>query len=728
MTPQSLPEDLYGAQRRRLRYAGTETPHGGNGHALRSPAIASCPARGGEGLERDDFVPVATRGFGDPENSYAFSMCWLDDALYVGTGRDIFALIAASPPKHPAGLTPWPVPRPADIFQLDLRAQIWRYRPAADRWKQIYVSPIMRGRGGQPTPRDLGYRNMTAVRAPGDSEACLYVATASSSSRGRGAHVLRYSPGHGVEPVTEPGLGDSNVTTFRALTAVENRLYCAPAGSGRAWNAADRPRVYTAADLASSRWRTVSPPHLGDDTNDAIYCMTAFNGHLYAGTLNPKSGYQIWKTRVTGDKAHRWIKVVDRGAARGNLNEAAVSMCVFDNALYVGSGISNGGYNRTHQIGPAAGEVIRVHPDDSWEICVGEGRQTPFGYRRSLSGMGPGFDNPFAGYIWSMAAHDGWLYVGTFDSGIFALWADPQRQPVEQRYKARFMGVDDFVRQRAGFDLWRTNDGQRWEPVTRNGFDNPYNYGVRTMASTPYGLFVGTANPFGPSVAARFADGWRYVDNPRGGAEVWLGLSDPGRFGRRNDPARPAAQPAIALDPDRPPEMPPVPPAGREDLAALLPHGPWTPRLKRLDDQWRAAAREAADASFDYHLFRLTSAIARRRLADDAGPASVPEWALEVHDWEHGNRGKAFREAVFRCFRASAAYHQAGARRETVRLMLTRGVVARAGVLKQLREHLQGVRRANRRLARAMARSRRQLAQPDFSHDRDDNGSPRRHE
>jgi hypothetical protein len=55
------------------------------------------------------------------------------------------------------------------------------------------------------------------------------------------------------------------------------------------------------------------------------------------------------------------------------------------------------------------------------------------------------------------------------------------------------------------------------------GFGNPYNYGARTLLSTPAGLLVGTANPFGPNVAARLATGWTYVPNDRGWTEVWLG-------------------------------------------------------------------------------------------------------------------------------------------------------------------------------------------------------------
>jgi hypothetical protein len=46
---------------------------------------------------------------------------------------------------------------------------------------------------------------------------------------------------------------------------------------------------------------------------------------------------------------------------------------------------------------------------------------------------------------------------------------------------------------------------------------------VRSLISTPHGLFVGTANPFGPTVARRVGADWIYEPNPAGGLEVWRG-------------------------------------------------------------------------------------------------------------------------------------------------------------------------------------------------------------
>lgn len=47
-----------------------------------------------------------------------------------------------------------------------------------------------------------------------------------------------------------------------------------------------------------------------------------------------------------------------------------------------------------------------------------------------------------------------------------------------------------------GFDMVRTSDGENFEIVTDDGFGDKYNYGGRSMVATPYGLYLGTANPF----------------------------------------------------------------------------------------------------------------------------------------------------------------------------------------------------------------------------------------
>ena len=54
--------------------------------------------------------------------------------------------------------------------------------------------------------------------------------------------------------------------------------------------------------------------------------------------------------------------------------------------------------------------------------------------------------------------------------------------------------------------------------MTKNGFDNFYNYGIRTIVSNGKRLFIGTANPFGPKIWN--FDSCGYEMNMLSGAEV----------------------------------------------------------------------------------------------------------------------------------------------------------------------------------------------------------------
>jgi hypothetical protein len=87
--------------------------------------------------------------------------------------------------------------------------------------------------------------------------------------------------------------------------------------------------------------------------------------------------------------------VLEGGAGRVALNQGAVSMIGFADALYIGTGIQNGGYDWRNKIGPAAAEIIRLNPDGSWDIVVGNPRLG----KQPVSGLFAGFKNFFSGYI-----------------------------------------------------------------------------------------------------------------------------------------------------------------------------------------------------------------------------------------------------------------------------------------------------------------------------------------
>jgi hypothetical protein len=431
--------------------------------------------------------------------------------------------------KPPPGLTHWPINSPDDVYQLDRRAHIWRFSPELGKWECVYISPMVTGRSGDIVARDIGYRGSAVFKGPDDRKPCLYVCTW-SSSKGLAPILLRSEDGVHFDELPKPPWGE-HVNTFRTLAVYKDRIFSTPTGSTAGYGKAQEcvggaPSIYETRNPVSGEWREVSLPGFGDETNKTIFEIVEFHGYLYAGTVNPVEGFQIWKTDAEGRPPYRWSQVLSHGAYRGVLNEIAVSMVPFKDALYVGTGIINGGFDRHHKVGPAPAEVLRIYPDDTWELLVGNARLSPDGLLVPRSGLGAGFDNFFNGYVWRMAVHDDYLYVGTFKWNTLLPWMPLDRWPKPLADAVHRRGVERILDASGGFDLWRTQTGNTWDSITRTGFGNRYNWGVRNMASTPYGLFVGSANPFGPEVAVRGDTGWAYVENQRGGVEVFLGRKD----------------------------------------------------------------------------------------------------------------------------------------------------------------------------------------------------------
>jgi hypothetical protein len=483
------------------------------------------------GLARNDFHKVAVNGWGDRFNAYAYSMAQYNDGLYVGTSRGNLVMIHQN---HPDWMCNWPVRLPREFHDFDFRAEIWRYVPSRGDWERVFRSPTVKNKHGRKVPRDLGYRSMTVWRGRRDRFPSLYAATFAPASAQMPPLILRHQGGSGFEAVSH-AMSDPTFNTYRILQVFGDCLYTSPTGRvGGDANASKAAVVLETADPANDRWQQVSDWGFGDNGNECFFEMASFNEHLYVGTLNPLTGFQVWKT-AGGRKPYQWTRVINNGAGRGNLNELAISMCPFGGALYVGTAIQNGGYDRTHNVGPAAPELIRIHPDDSWDLIVGMPRMTREGLKLPLSGKGPGFNNPLNGYFWRMAVHEGWLYLGTYKSTVMIPYMKSEAWPEDLRRVLDRTGIDEFAQFAGGCELWRTPDGVNWDAVTSTGFENPYNYGIRTLQSTPWGLFVGTANPFGPDISLREAgngsgpSAWKYYANPNGGLEIWLGTKARGR-------------------------------------------------------------------------------------------------------------------------------------------------------------------------------------------------------
>lgn len=484
-----------------------------------------------QGLTAENFRPISERGFGDPYNSYPHSMSWFQDHLYVGTTRGhLFLLGTASravPELAPKRLQ-WPVNVPKNIYHdLDMRAQIWRFNPRDETWKKVYTVPMVKGIDGYDVPLAWGLRGMTVFKSVRDPAPALYIPATAPSQRPE-AVLFRTRNGSDFEIVSEPGLGMSNPTprSLRTVIPFKGRLFTAPAmGQEKGQTCTfGKAAILCTNDPDEANWKVACESGFGNPNNLAVFAMNVFNNHLYAGTTNIQEGFELWKTDGEGDPPFRWTKVLTSGAYRGKFNQIGGIMGAVGEYAIIGTGIQSGGHDRKFKVGPAAPEILRLRYDDTWDVLVGEPRQTPDGLKAPLSGLGPGFDRLRTGYIWYGFFHDGWLYLGTFDWGAFTFFAKVDEMP--KQFKNGLEAFQSHLRRAGGYQIWRTADGVSWLPVTRNGFGKYMDLGVRTMRSTPYGLFVGVLNSFGPEMAVRRTGGWTFEHNPDCGLQIYLGRSD----------------------------------------------------------------------------------------------------------------------------------------------------------------------------------------------------------
>ncbi len=126
--------------------------------------------------EQPGVAQVNTGGFGDPNNTWSWSMAWFNNMLYVGTGRDPYcvtsatsAIQLASPSIYPPEVgdcTP-------DYHYLPLQAEIWQYNPVTNIWTMVFqsensLSTVDNTGKTVSTARDIGFRGLTIVNEPGN--------------------------------------------------------------------------------------------------------------------------------------------------------------------------------------------------------------------------------------------------------------------------------------------------------------------------------------------------------------------------------------------------------------------------------------------------------------------------------------------------------------------------------------------------------------------------------
>ncbi|MDW8800360.1 hypothetical protein P8V03_04245 [Clostridium sp. A1-XYC3] len=425
------------------------------------------------------------------QNNYAWSMSELGDYIYVGTGRNILLNVIKSINENtqiPVLINPDPV---------DNLAEIWRYKKDGKLpWQKVYKAPI----GSDIS----GFRFMIQHK-PFCGSPCIYAA-----AFGRRVQILKSTNG-----VNWSILPDSVLqgTSSRAMIVQKGKVYVATINES---SPSPIPLLYSSEDPEFYPWEPVidyNAPGFDPDKNPrgSISNMAVFNNKIYVATSN-SDGVQVWRTNGAEPKLNDWTLIVNKGF--GNpANKYSLSIGVFKDYLYVSG---------TKQLPlawfiPMGCDIIRIDKHDNWQLIVGgnplisltspEAEQ-----RRSLSGLGSGFNNPFNVYAWQIQEYENKLLISTFDDSsnmeviLNTLLAN--RLALEYLIGARVVNklIDVYrsvveilraIKYPIGFDLYVSEDGVHFKPVVLRGIYNPNNYGGRILyVDSCDQLYIGTANPF----------------------------------------------------------------------------------------------------------------------------------------------------------------------------------------------------------------------------------------
>jgi len=227
--------------------------------------------------------------------------------------------------------------------------------------------------------------------------------------------------------------------------------------------------------------------------------LASFDGQLYWGTMQVYgSGATIFheqypQAAMTADlyaKTHRPLALF-RGDDFDDPEARTVELLYGDSRLFV--------YTPSSLLG------------GTWNLEENRAGEPTFGEA--------GFGNRANMYVWSMEVHDDQLYIGTLDedSGMYGTLYAALRGSLD--WSERLLKVIGLPDVRLGADLWCIPSGDEEAfSVTKEGAGNPLNHGIRTMVSTPHGLFLGTANasnlltePYAPPAQPLKAGGWELI-------------------------------------------------------------------------------------------------------------------------------------------------------------------------------------------------------------------------
>lgn len=470
--------------------------------AMVTMALAGCIQ-----TEVGDFKRISYNGWESidnlrDKNDYAWSMKFYqpdggaEGQLYVGSGNNVLGLVVS---QLEAILL-----AEDELIPPIYAPEVRRYQPGSETrtWESVLDYKDVMEEGDEI----FGFRYLQEYRSLATGKKHLYAAT-----MGNNAILWRSESG---DPGTWERFWESGENgSIRYVADHNGIMYIALA--------TDIPFVKDPGEIWASDGEDVWPvvrDGFGNPENRGFQFLTSWNGWLYTGTNNPVEGYEIWKFAGPESNLQQGDLVTDgvpliTGGGPSDINVWAATPAVFKGHLYVGSMIPIGFEVETGK-GFKGTDIVRIAPDDSWEVVVGPD---------SLSGYGSGFDRLWNVYCWQMAEHEGTLYASTFDlSTIVRFGASMIPATLDSLPEVLLAGLrvvlnggiqgTDYGFEKPvddkelglplndvfnfGADIYKSVDGVNWEPLTTDGLGHPRNYGFRTMQSVGDTFYLGSANAF----------------------------------------------------------------------------------------------------------------------------------------------------------------------------------------------------------------------------------------
>jgi hypothetical protein len=285
--------------------------------------------------------------------------------------------------------------------------------------------------------------------------------------------------------VTRDGFGNPANIGIAALQPFKGQLYAGTTSDeqngGEVWRSAN-----------GKSWQQVVATGFGDPTNAEVTGFIEFRNAIYAGTrsLSDQHGAEVWRS-ATGD-AGDWERVVTNGFG-DEQNQAIAALVVFDKALFAGTSNPVSGLQVWRSVNGK--DWTAVVPSESGAVVpVGEGVTAFAEYNDQLyAATTGGADLSTGTAVWACQTCDGsdWSQVTPDDFGTPGI-TGPAALAVHQ--DSLYLVTSNPT---SGIEVWRTQDGAAWEQVSEGGFGNPNNtalYSANAIVCMVDRLFVGTSN------------------------------------------------------------------------------------------------------------------------------------------------------------------------------------------------------------------------------------------